>query len=59
MEAPAVCDHFWPAMRQSTQYSEVVKGVAELCNERPQLEKVVLEIEVSGDAVSIKGKQMG
>jgi hypothetical protein len=59
MEATAVCDRFWPAMRQSTQYSEVVKGVAELRNERPQLEKVVLEIEVSGDAVSIKGKQMG
>jgi hypothetical protein len=48
-----------PGLRQSSFFAEVTTGVVELCNERKQLEKVVLEIEVSSDGVSTKEKKIG
>ena len=59
MKAQEVCDRFMPGLRQSSFFAEVTAGVVELCNERKQLEKVVLEIEVSSDGVSTKGKKIG
>ena len=59
MKAQEVCDRFMPDLRKSSFFAEVTAGVIELSKERRQLEKVVLEIEVSSDGVSTKGKKIG
>ena len=48
-----------PDLRKSSFFAEVTAGVIELSKERRQLEKVVLEREVSSGGVSTKGKKIG
>jgi len=48
-----------PNMIMSSFFAEITTEVIEINNEKRQLEKVVLEIEVSSDGVSTRVNKIG